>query len=174
MSTRPAPTEYAPYFARYVDLVPEDDICTTLKEQGSATESILKLLNDKQASYRYAPDKWSVKQLVGHVTDAERIFGYRALSIARGETRKLPGFDEKNYGVSGEFDRREWTDLIAELATARQATVALFRGLPEEAWERSGVANDNAISVRGLAYVIVGHERHHLNVLRERYLQAAT
>ncbi|PYQ27758.1 MAG: DinB family protein [Acidobacteria bacterium] len=174
MSTRPAPTEYAPYFARYVDLVPEDDICITLKEQGSATESILRLLNDKQASYRYAPDKWSVKQLVGHVTDSERIFGYRALSIARGETRKLPGYDEKSYGVTGEFDRRPWNDLIAELATARQATVALFRGLPEEAWDRSGVANDNAISVRGLAYVIVGHERHHLNVLRERYLQAAT
>lgn len=174
MSTRPAPTEYAPYFARYVDLVPEDDICAALREQGSATESILQLLNDKQASFRYAPDKWSVKQLVGHVTDAERIFGYRALAIARGETRQLPGFDEKSYGVTGEFDRRPWADLIGELATVRQATVALFRGLPEEAWERSGVANDNRITVRSLAYVTLGHERHHLNVLRERYLQAAT
>ena len=174
MSTRPEPTEYAPYYARYIDLVPEDDICAALREQGSATESILQLLNDKQASFRYAPDKWSVKQLVGHVTDSERIFAYRALSIARGETRPLPGYDEKNYGATGEFDRRPWNDLIAELATVRQATVGLFRGLPEEAWDRSGVANDNAISVRGLAYVIVGHERHHLNVLRERYLQAAT
>jgi len=174
MIGRPEPNEAAPYYSNYIDLVSGDNITGVIETQLEETLSFLAGVSEEQSLYRYAPDKWSVKQLVGHVTDAERIFGYRALSIARGETRKLPGFDEKNYGATGEFDRRPWNDLVAELATVRQATVALFGGLPEEAWERSGVANDNAISVRGLAYVIVGHERHHLNVLRERYLQAAT
>jgi uncharacterized damage-inducible protein DinB len=169
MSTRPAATEFAPYYQRYIDLVPEDDIATALAEQGKKTASVLRAITDEKASFRYAPGKWSVKQVIGHFTDAERIFAYRALAIARGEAKSLPGFDENSYAEAGDFDRRSIRDIADEYESARRSTIALFRGLSDEAWKRKGIANDVPVSVRSLAFITLGHERHHLKVLREKY-----
>lgn len=163
------PAEYAPYFQRYVSNVTEDDVLGAMEAQTRETAALLARIDDEKASYRYAPEKWSVKQLVGHVTDAERVFAYRAMAIARGEQASLPGFDENDYVRNGDFDRRSIGELAAELAAARAATLAMFRGFSDEAWRRRGVANNNAISARALAHVALGHERHHLKVLREKY-----
>ncbi len=169
MSNRPTATEYAPYYQSYINLVPEEDIASALEKQGKQTASLLRSLSEEKASHRYAPEKWSVKQVVGHFTDAERVFSYRALAIARGETKSLPGFDEKAYAAASACDGRSMRDLADEFELVRRATVALFRGLSAEAWKRSGVANENSVSVRAIAYIALGHERHHLHVLRERY-----
>jgi len=158
-----------PLYQRYADLVSEKEIVTALEEQGKKTAALLRSIDEKKASFRYAPDKWSVKGVVGHFTDAERIFCYRALAIARGEKKSLPGFDETTYGPAGEFDRRSMSSLADDYEAARRSTVAFFRGLPDEAWNRRGVANEVPVDVRGLAYITLGHERHHLRVLRDRY-----
>jgi hypothetical protein len=169
MSQRPAATEYAPYQQRYVDLVPEEDIISALESQGKETATLLRSISEEKAAFRYAPEKWTVKTVVGHFTDAERIFGYRALAIARGDTKSLPGFDENSYAAAGDFDRRSIGDLADEYEANRRATVLLFRGLSADAWTRKGMANESPITVKGQAYVALGHERHHLRVLRERY-----
>jgi hypothetical protein len=167
---RPQTGEYATYYGRYIDLATEDDIVAALDAQGHETAALLGGLSEEQASHRYEPGKWSVKQLVGHVTDAERIFAYRALSFARGETNPLPGFDQDPYVANAGSDDRSIAELAEEFATVRKANVMMFRALSEEAWSRSGIASDNPISVRALAYILLGHERHHLRILRERYL----
>lgn len=169
---RPQTGEYATYYARYIDLATEDDIVAALDAQSHETAAVLGGLSEEQASHRYEPGKWSVKQLVGHVIDGERIFAFRALAFARGETNPLPGFEQDPYVANAGSDDRSIADLAEELATVRKANVMMFRVLSEEAWKRSGVASDNPISVRALAYILLGHERHHLRILRERYLGA--
>ena len=160
---------FPPSYQRYVDLVPEKDITAALEQQGRVTAAMLRGLDEKKAAFRYEPEKWSVKQVVGHFTDTERIFGYRALAIARGETKSLPGFDENAYAAAADFDHRPMRDLAGDYEVVRRSTVALFRSLSEDAWSRSGKANEVDVDVRGLAYMTLGHERHHLRVLRERY-----
>lgn len=169
MHRRPEPSEYAPYFQRYLELVPEDDILGALYGQIEETASILRRVDEERAGYRYAPGKWTIKQVVGHMGDTERILAFRALSIARGETNPLPGFDEDSYVRGGDFDSWPYADLVDSLGIVRRANILMFRNLKPEAWERRGTANQNATSVRGLAYTILGHERHHLQVLRDRY-----
>lgn len=169
---RPQTSEYNSYYGRYTDLATEDDIVAALDAQSHETATVLGGLSEEQASHRYEPGKWSVKQLVGHVIDAERIFAYRALAIARGETTALPGFEQDPYVANAGSDARSIADLAEELATVRRANVIMFRALSEEAWKRVGTASDNPISVRALAYILLGHERHHLRILRERYLGA--
>jgi hypothetical protein len=171
---RPQAGEYGSYYQRYIDLATEDDVVAALDAQAHETAMLLGGLSEQQAAHRYEPDKWSVKQLVGHVTDAERIFAYRALSIARGETQPLPGFDQEPYVANAGSDDRPISDLVEELAAVRRANVMMFRSLSSEAWKRTGTASDNPISVRAIAFIILGHERHHLRILRERYLGAAT
>ncbi len=171
---RPQPGEFATYYQRYVDLAGEDDIVAALDAQSHETTRLLQGVSEQQASYRYAPDKWSVKQLLGHVIDGERIFAYRALCIARGETTPLPGFEQEPYVVNGAFDERPIADLVDELATVRRANVIMLRALSEEAWRRIGTASDNSISTRALAFIMLGHERHHLRILREKYLADVT
>jgi DinB superfamily len=158
-----------PFYQRYVNLVSEKDVTSALEEQGKITAAMLRSINEEKAAFRYAPEKWSVKQVVGHVTDTERIFGYRALAIARGETKPLPGYDENVYAAAGGFDRRSMRDLAADYEAVRRVTVAFFRSLPEDAWNRSGIANEVEFDVCGLAFITLGHERHHLRVLRDRY-----
>jgi uncharacterized damage-inducible protein DinB len=167
---RPQPGEHAPYFSRYIDLVPEEDIIGTIEAQGREMAALLSPLGEEKAAFRYAPEKWSVKQVLGHVTDAERIFDYRLLSIARGETKSLPGFDENDYMRGANFDQRSFADLLDDFDATRRATLTLLRGLSDEAWTRSGMANDNKTSARAVAYTVAGHARHHLGVLRSRYL----
>ena len=169
-AVRPAATEYAPYYGRYVALVPDGPITETLRAQISETLSTLGALPEAKGDHRYEPGKWSVKDVIGHVIDGERVFSYRALRFARADETPLPGFEQDDYVVAAKFERRTLRGLLDELRTVRDATVHLYRHLDEAALSRSGIASENRMSVRALAWVIAGHERHHLQVLRERYL----
>ncbi|WP_019909699.1 DinB family protein [Paenibacillus sp. HW567] len=172
MIQRPERSEYSDYTARYVSLVPsEGELATILRVQSDLTFELLGGLTEEQGSYRYAPDKWSVKQLIGHLTDNDRIMSYRLLAIARGEQAPLPGYEENSYAAAGDFDRFTLQDLVRQYKLVRQSTLALLESLPEEAWSRMGTASSAPISVRAIACVIIGHELHHLAVLKERYLQ---
>ena len=169
MSSRPQADEYVGYFGRYIDPVPDGDIVRLLESQGNETQKMLASIGEEKGAYRYGPDKWSIKQVVGHIADAERVFAYRLLAIARGEKQSLPGFEENEYMETANFDARTLADLAADLAATRNATLALVRSLDDAAWDRRGLANNNRISARALAWVTAGHERHHVKILRERY-----
>jgi hypothetical protein len=171
---RPQTGEYASYYQRYIDLATEDDVVAALDAQSHETATLLVGISEEQASHRYEPGKWSVKQLVGHVIDGERVFAYRALRIGRGDTTPLPRFEQDPYVANAASDDRSISDLAEELATVRKANVMMFRALPAEAWDRNGTASDASITVRALAFSILGHERHHMRILRERYLGNAT
>ncbi len=165
----PAAGEYAPYYGKYVEKLPEGDVLVTLQMQAANTAHLLAETAESRGSHRYANGKWSVKEVVGHITDAERIFAYRALRFGRGDATPLAGFDENQYVPAGGFDRRTLADLAAELAMVRAATLALFRGFDAEALLRRGEASGQPVTVRALAAIIAGHERHHVALLRERY-----
>jgi uncharacterized damage-inducible protein DinB len=167
---RPAPSEYVPYYETYISKVPKGDVLKVLEDQRRETQQLLGGLSDAKALHRYAPEKWSIKQVVGHLMDTERVFCYRALAFGRADANPLPGFDEQAWAPAGRFDARALKDLAAELDAVRRATIALFSGLDDEALTRRGVANNNPITVRALAWIIAGHERHHVAILRERYL----
>ena len=166
---RPAPDEYAPFYGRYIDLVPAGDIVEILTRQVDETVALLEGLSDAAAEHRYAPGKWSIKEVVGHVTDGERVFAYRTLRFGRGDAIALPGFDENQYVPAGRFDDRSLRSLLDELVAVRRATVALLGGLPAEAWLRRGEASGADVTVRALAYKTAGHELHHRALLEERY-----
>ncbi len=170
--TRPAPDEYAPYFRHYVDLVPAEDgdVLEIMRRQPDRTAALVAGLSERDAEYRYAEGKWSVKEVIGHLVDAERIFLYRATCFARGEPNELPGWAEDEYVARAKFGARHLADLVAELKTARADSVAFFSGLDAEELGRRGVANHRNYSVRSIAYIAVGHERHHAQILAERYL----
>jgi len=171
-ATKPALTEHAPEFSNYVALVGEGDIIQTLERQIENSLSLLRTIPSDKANFRYAPEKWSVKELLGHLIDSERIFSYRALRFARNDQTPLPGYEQNDYVRNADFDRRNLADMAEEFATVRRATIQLFRSLNETDWMRRGKANENDISVRALAYIIAGHELHHMEVLRTRYLQS--
>jgi hypothetical protein len=166
---RPSATEYASFYAGYVELVPEEDVLPVLEGQIAVLRRLAETLPADRSGHRYASGKWSVREVIGHMTDVERIFAYRALRIGRGDQTPLPGFDENAYMEKSGFDRRTLEDLVEELIHVRQATLALLRHLDNDAWARVGSANNAPVSVRGLAYVTAGHFRHHLTVLRDRY-----
>jgi DinB family protein len=166
---RPQADEYAPFYAGYIARVPEGDVLELLARQAKDTQALLSSLTPDRASYRYQPGKWSVTELVGHLCDAERIFAYRALCFARGDVTSLPGFDEAAYVPMAGFERRGLADVLGELRCLREATLFLFRGLDDDAGLRRGTANGSPMTTRAAAYVIAGHERHHLEVLRTRY-----
>ena len=165
---KPQPEEHHEYYARYIKLV-GDDALGALRAQSASTPRLLSGLSEAQAMHRYAAGKWSVKEVVGHIIDGERVFSYRALRIARADTTPLPGFDEEAWVPAAHFDRRPLPDLVADYQTVRAATVALFASLDEDALTRIGTANDQPVSVRALAHMIAGHELHHIGILRERY-----
>ena len=169
-AVRPAPDEYAPYYGRYIALVPDGPIVETLRSQIAETTAVLGALPEAKGEHRYEPGKWSVKEVLGHVIDGERVFSYRALRFARADETPLPGIEQNDYVPAGRFERRTLRNLLDEFRTVREATVHLYSHLDEEALSRAGIASENRMSVRALAWVIAGHERHHLKVLRERYL----
>lgn len=171
MITPPSPNEHAPYYTKYVSLVPGSDIFTVLQQQSEDMES-LRTMNEDDASFRYAPDKWSIKQVIGHIMDTERIFAYRALRIARGDQTPIEGFEQDDYVRNGPFEHISMTELMNEYVAVRTATIKLFRHLTLEAWNRRGIANNNEVTVRALAYIIAGHERHHRQILKEKYFPA--
>ena len=170
-ATKPALTEHAPEFSHYVKFVPEGDIIQTLEQQIENSLSLLRTIPSDKGNFRYAPDKWSVKELLGHLIDSERMFTYRALRFARNDQTPLPGYEQDDYVREGNFDSRNLADMVEEFATVRRATIQLLRPLNETEWLRHGKANENDVSVRALAYIIAGHELHHMGVLRSRYLQ---
>jgi len=165
---RPEPSEYAPYHNNYVALVPEEDVKAALESQLGETLAVLSGIAEKDATVCHPPYTWTIKQVVGHLVDTERIFGYRALRFARGDCTPLPGFDEHIYAQTANSDRRSLADLAAELGAVRKSHLLLFQSLPSSVWHLRGIANDNEVSVRALAYIIVGHERHHTNIVRDR------
>jgi Mycothiol maleylpyruvate isomerase N-terminal domain. len=169
---RPDQSEYAAYFHTYVSLVPDGDILDELTRQGQASIELLSSVPEEKGDFRYAPGKWSIKEALGHVIDAERIFSYRALRIARNDPTPLAAFEQNAYVEFGPFSRCSLRELIEEFQVVRQSTLCLFRVLDASAWTRQGTVNNNAITVRALAYIIAGHASHHMTILRERYLRA--
>jgi hypothetical protein len=166
---RPGPDEYLAYYGKYITLVPDGDLLAVLREQNAETVKLLAGLSPGQGDFAYAPGKWTVKEVVGHLSDAERVFAYRALRFARADATDLPGFDENTYVPNGKFGVRTVADVLAEFQAVRAATLHLAQHLDGEALLRSGNASGSPMSVRALLHVIAGHERHHVALLRERY-----
>lgn len=161
--------EYAPYYAKYIALVKGEDILAALDQQRRDTMKLLCGRDEQDGDSRYAPGKWSAKEVLGHVCDTERIFAYRALRIARGDATPMEGFEQDDYVRNGPFTRIPLSEMIEDYIAVRRATLTLFRNLDEAAWSRRGVANKNEVTVRALAYIIAGHELHHRAILEEKY-----
>jgi hypothetical protein len=167
---RPDASEHPAYYEGYLALVPEEDVLDALEKGLAETLGLLAVVGEARGGHRYAPGKWSIKELVGHLADCERIFGYRAMSMARRETKQLPSMDEDAYVAAADFDRRALSDLCIELAHLRLANLALFRGFTEEEWGRKGSTDAGVFTVRAFPFILAGHERHHREVLRGLYL----
>jgi hypothetical protein len=167
---RPGADEHAPYYSTYVNAVEGDDVLGVLTAARRSTAEFLAGIAPARAGYRYAPGKWTFREVIGHLSDAERIFGYRMLRIARGDTTPLAGFDENAYVPAARFESRSLAEVAEEFAAVRDGTLALVRGLDAAALALHGVASNHPVSARALVWIIAGHEQHHLRVLRERYL----
>jgi hypothetical protein len=166
---RPGAGEYAPYYEKYVSLILEDDILAVLERPSQSIGGFLATRTEADGDFRQAPGKWSVKEVLGHVIDTERVFSYRALRIARNDRTPMEGFEQDDYVKYGPFGQCTLAALVEEFKSVRLATLSLLRGFDEAAWVRRGVANKNEVSVRGIAYIIAGHELHHRKILQERY-----
>lgn len=167
---RPRKDELGTYYHGYVDAAPAHDVLAGLARGLEETRALLARFGEARGGHRYAPGKWSVKEIVGHLIDAERVFAYRALRMARGDTTPLPGFEQDDYVAASGADRRTLADLSEEFALLRQANLCFFRSLPPEAWERRGTASGNPFVVCAFPYLLAGHEAHHRRILAERYL----
>lgn len=165
----PAPDEYAPFYAGYVAAVAGEDVRALLARQLPALDAACAALSEEGALHRYAPGKWSIKEVVGHLADTERVFSYRALRVARGDATPLPGFDENAFVAAAGSDRRPLGELLDELRLVRASTLALLDGVQAEAWERRGTASGAEVSLRALAHIMAGHVEHHFGILGERY-----
>jgi hypothetical protein len=166
---RPSEKEFAPFYAGYVGLVPETDIIPVLRQQPAELDAFARVVPEDGESFRYGPEKWSIREVFGHMNDGERVFGYRLFCISRGEQASLPGFDEKTYVAAAGYDRRALKDLVQDFGRLRESNVALLENLDDAAWRRAGNANGSGVSVRALSYIMAGHVRHHLGVLESRY-----
>jgi hypothetical protein len=168
--TKPLSGEYAPYYQPYVELVGEEEIFSFLDGQIEKLTASLKNVPEEMGNYRYEKGKWSIKELLSHLNDAERVMAYRALAFSRGEQASLPGFDEDTYVAAGKTGQRKLSDLLEEFVNQRKSNVLLFKSFDKEMLQASGVASSCSISVRAQMYVIGGHTEHHLNVLKKKYL----
>ena len=167
---RPHSSEYAPYYEKYISRVPDGDIVATLGTQLERTLALIRGIPEDRGDFRYAEGKWSIKELLGHVIDGERVFAYRALRFGRGDTTPLPGFEQDDFVRGADFNKRSLSDLAEEFEHVLRSTISLLASLEPGAWDRRGTANDDEVSVRGIAFIIAGHERHHVEVLKSRYL----
>ncbi len=172
MNYKPDPTEYASFYEKYVALIPDMDVVQVLEAQRLQTAQLLAGCSERDGNFRYAPEKWSVKEVIGHLSDTERIFTYRALRIARGDATPLSGFEQDDYVRESGAGRRELRDLAEEFAAVRGSSITLYRSLNEETWKRRGSANKNEVTVRALAFISAGHELHHRKILEDRYFAA--
>ena len=168
---RPFPDEYAPYYGGYIDQVPDGDVLDLLQRQIEETTDLISGVVPERGSYRYAPGKWCLNDVLGHLCDTERVFTYRALRFSRGDTQTLPGMEQDDYVARANFAERLTADVLEEFRTVRAATITLFRSLTADMLARRGTASDCPFTARAIAYIIAGHERHHIHVLRERYLE---
>jgi hypothetical protein len=169
LRSRPDASEYAPFYHGYVEAVPEGDIVDLLRSGGEDLVEAIGRIPEDRGGFRYGPEKWSIREVLGHLIDAERIFAYRALRVGRGDHTPLASFDENEYVRTAGSDARTIADLVRELRAVRETTVMLFESLPDDAWGLRGVASGKDVSLRALAYITAGHARHHLRILRERY-----
>lgn len=167
---RPASNEAAPYYFTYIDRVETDDVLGALETQLGETIEFLSCVSEEKSLHRYAPGKWSLRELLSHVNDTERLFVFRALWFARGFEAPLPSFDQNIAVSSSGADAISWKDLVTEFRSIRVSTLAFFRSLPADAWNRSGIASDNPFTVRALAFITAGHVTHHVDVIRQFYL----
>jgi len=174
MMRRPARSEFADYYATYVDKVPEGDLRQILEAQAVQVPALLEAISETQSDYRYAADKWSIREVLAHINDCERLFTFRAFWFARGFSGPLPSFDQNVAMTGANANARPWSNHIAEFRAIRAATLALFGDLPAAAWDCGGIASDNPVTVRALAYITAGHVAHHLALLNERYLSQAS
>jgi hypothetical protein len=166
---RPVQGEFAKHFEGYVAQVPETDIIAVLRAQTGEIADLVKNIPEERGGFRYGPDKWTIREVLGHLADTERVMSYRATCLARGEQNELPGFDENEYVRSANFDQWTLADLAAQFETLRRANVAVLEHLDSEAWSRRGIVNRNLITVPAIAWVMAGHVRHHVKILKERY-----
>ena len=170
MTGRPRPDEAAPFYANYLNQAPGDDPIAILQAQLEEAAALCGAVDEQRSLHRYADDKWSIRQVLSHITDTERVFTFRAFWFGRGYTDAMPSMDQNVAAAGAEADRVAWAAHVAEFRAVRQATISLFRNLPPAAWSRSGVASGNPVTVRALAFLAAGHAAHHLRILRERYL----
>ncbi len=168
---KPKPEDYDAIYSGYISLIGDDDIIEVLKEQRKTSEKFLKTFTEKQGNYSYADGKWTVKEVLGHVIDTEKIMAYRALSFARGEKQSLPGFEQDDYVAESNFNKRSLADLINEFITIRESNIILFKSFNEEILIRRGTASESEVTVLALIYIIAGHEKHHMKFLKERYVK---
>jgi hypothetical protein len=168
--SRPGPTDYAPYYGTYIQQVPDGDVLALLESQIEETRALLSGVPESRWRHRYAPGKWCLTEVVGHIIDVERVFTHRALRFARGDNTPLPGFDENAWAPMSGYGRRPLPDILDEFGVVRAASLAFFRGLDDAAIGRTGMANNASFTVRAFPWILAGHERHHTRVLRERYL----
>ncbi len=169
--TRPQTTEAASYYFNYIDLITSDEIVPAIESQLEETVQFLQGISKEQSRHSYESGKWTIREVLNHVNDGERLFLYRAFWFARGFQDALPSFDQDQAVQSAHANNTSWTDLVEEFRTVRLATISFFKNLPDEAWSKTGVASDYPFTVRSLAYIIAGHVAHHRNVLTERYLR---
>ena len=170
MNGRPTPTEAAPYYFTYINQVPGDNALAVIESQADEVLQLCKGISEEKSLLRYVADKWSIRQVLNHVTDTERAFAFRALWFARGFSAPLPDYDQNIAAAGADADKVSWADHTEEFRRVRLATISLFRNLPSEAWMRSGIASNNRFTVRAMAFITAGHVEHHLKILRERYL----
>ncbi|MEP6626838.1 MAG: DinB family protein [Ginsengibacter sp.] len=168
--SRPATDTYPSHFEPYVKLVNEEDLKSALRAQSSDAENFLKTISEEKSFHRYAEKKWTIKEVLQHIIDAERVFTYRALAFARGDKNNLPSFDENGYAANSRANERTWQDLISEFSANRKASEMMFNSFSEEVLDNSGSSNNHPVTVRALGYITVGHLTHHLNIIKERYL----
>ena len=166
---RPDRNEAADYYFTYIDQVPDGDICEILRAQSAGVLNLLERISEEQSLQRYAPDKWSIRQVLNHLNDGERLFVFRAFWFARGLDTPLPSFDQNIAVAAAGADERPWRSLVEEFRAVREATMTFFQTLPEDAWMRRGIASDNPFSVRALAFIAAGHVAHHVRILRDEY-----
>ncbi|PLS03129.1 DinB family protein [Neobacillus cucumis] len=170
MVQRPKASEFPEYYVPYVNLVPEGDLLEILKEQLEKTTELFESLSEENALHRYDPGKWSIKEVLGHMTDTERIMSYRLLRVGRGDQTPLAGFNENDYIAESNFDELSNKQLLEDFTAVRKATSTLINNMPKQAWEKIGIANNSETTTRALAYIIAGHAIHHLKIINERYL----
>ncbi|PJA99075.1 MAG: DNA damage-inducible protein DinB [Ignavibacteriales bacterium CG_4_9_14_3_um_filter_30_11] len=170
--SRPSKNDYAEYYHKYIQEIDGDNIFEVLEKQLNATLNLFKNISEDKGNYSYAAGKWSIKEVIGHCIDTERIFAYRALCIARGEKKSLPGMEQDDYAKKGEFNRRTLKNLLNEYELVRKSNIILFNSFQEKVLQNRGIASDNEVTVLGLMFIIAGHELHHIKVIKEKYLKS--